>query len=102
MEQKNKEQIYDEEIAPILLNAAKLCKKHGFNMVCMTDWGGDDYGETTAISHDAPYTFRVAQYWARSRGNFDIFFPNVLRLMGDRIQESIFLRGFNKMWEEWK
>jgi hypothetical protein len=67
------EKLYDDEIAPLLLKAAKLCKKAGIPMVAAVWFDNND---TSGLTHvppadtHAPYNLTYAA-WA-SRGNIDL------------------------------
>jgi hypothetical protein len=50
---KNKEQIYDEQIAPLLMQVGKLCQDNGLSIVCAVEWEPGDYGSTRALEADA-------------------------------------------------
>lgn len=68
------ERIYDEEIAPLLKQAADLCIKHGFSFVAACEYAKGDTGMTFAGPNDREKTgaaMFLADLGVRCRGNFD-------------------------------
>jgi hypothetical protein len=65
------EKIYDEQIAPLLLEVATLCKEHGLPMVATVWFDGEDSGTTRIPPEGEHPPFVLAHAACRSRGNLD-------------------------------
>lgn len=62
-----KEKLYDDEIAPVLLQLAKLAQDNGLSFVAGVEWEPGEVGKTAALEADASAGMREA-YRALSRG----------------------------------
>lgn len=91
MDDVERERIYDEFIAPKLLEVADLCRTHDLPMIAAVQYSGDSWGETSVTGvvggeHLALTMMRIA---ARARGNLDSFVISLLRYCaGKRIDTS--------------
>ena len=66
-----REQAYDREIAPRLLEISKLCEQHEMNFVAHVEWEPGKSG-TTAFRGDNPGAgHRLAYIASRANGNLD-------------------------------
>lgn len=65
------EDVYDDEIAPLLLRVGELCEKHGFSFVGMCEWTPGETGITVTRRENASVEFRLAEMAAFARGNVD-------------------------------
>lgn len=64
----DKENFYDEHIAPKLLELARQCKDNGLSMVALCEWAPSEFGETTTLRDDAGKELRMAFGIARFGG----------------------------------
>lgn len=72
------EEIYDQDIAPKLLEIAKLCKENNFNFIATCHYHKESGGTTLQISRPNIVTRMII--WAiESKGNLDLFFFKALR-----------------------
>jgi len=88
------EQEYDEEIAPLLLKAAKRCEELGYPIVAVVEYGGGERGETRFVPEEATLAMRMLSMLAGSGNNIDLFLINLLRHCnknGISLHESMFL-----------
>lgn len=65
------EKQYDDEIAPLLMEAGKRCKALGISLVARVEWAPDEYGITQFQTEDASIGQRLALLAAHAKGNFD-------------------------------
>lgn len=65
------EQIYDEEIAPVLMELAKKCKDAGIPFLAVAEYEPGSFGTTADIPTGSSYPISWAYAAARSNGNVD-------------------------------
>ncbi len=92
-----KEKLYDELIAPKLLEIAKLCQDHGFAIACSVEWEPGETGRTEAHPpwnvDGMPSAKQKLVHWAaRSNGNIDAFLTAVLKDANKHGHSSIYLK----------
>ena len=88
------EAIYDEQIAPLLLQAGKLCEQHGLAMVAVVEYEKEKRGETRVIPDGAGLAMRMLSMLAASGNNIDRFLLGVIRFCnreGMPLEQSMFL-----------
>ncbi len=76
------EAIYDEQIAPLLKQAADLCIKHRLSFAAAVEYAPGDTGLTFAGPNDPKTTgatMFLADLGVRARGNFDALAFNVMK-----------------------
>lgn len=83
------EQQYDDEIAPLLMEAGKRCEALGISMVARAEWAPDEYGITQVQSETASIGQKLAQLAAHAKGNFDALAIGAIKSFGPG--NSIFL-----------
>lgn len=66
-----REAFHDREIAPKLLEIAKLCQDNEISLVCVANWGTDDHGRTATLQAGSPFSIRMVEAAARANGNAD-------------------------------
>jgi hypothetical protein len=94
----NKEKLYDEEIAPKLLELCKLAQKHGMSFVACVEYDPTNagYGRTEWQAPDEGGKLSAAQrlvHWAaRSEGNIDRLMMAVDRHGREHGHSSIYLQ----------
>lgn len=67
------EAFYDFDLAPRLLEIARLCQARGMSFVAMVEYAQGDSGETCWVAPDASIKPIVAQWGVKCRGNIDSF-----------------------------
>jgi len=75
----NREQVYDDLIAPKLLELAELCKQHDMSFVSMVEWDRHAYGRTVYLAEGAGFEIRLMETLGRSKGNLDTFIMVCMR-----------------------
>ena len=70
MNAKEREQFYDEKIAPDLLRLGKLCQDNGLSFVAGVEWDPDEVGRTAALTKNAGEGIRRAN--AALQGEFGV------------------------------
>jgi hypothetical protein len=78
------EQIYDEQIAPLLLQACKLCEAHGMAMVATVEYELEKIGRTFVMPDSAGLAMLMQHLVSRSGVNVDGYIINLLRLSQER------------------
>lgn len=85
------ENLYDDVIAPKLLEVAKLCKEAGMPMLA-TVWFDGEMGGTTRIVPDGPHPSFTLMYAAQKcRGNIDQLCFALAREVPDGPEHSLVL-----------
>lgn len=96
----NQEEIYDQQIAPLMSQIIEICKQNEIN--CHATFyllqENDESEEptrvwcTTHLPFNAPAGIRLMEYLATSRGNLDIFLTACIRDGELHGHESAFLQ----------
>lgn len=68
-----REKIYDDVIAPKLLEIAELCKQHDMSFVSMIEWDRHAYGRTVYLAEGSGFEIRLMETLGRAKGNLDTF-----------------------------
>lgn len=66
-----REQLYDSEIAPVLLDLARKCQTNGLSFVAMVEWDPGETGRTAALVEGSGFGIRMAETAMRALGNVD-------------------------------
>ena len=88
------EAIYDEQIAPLLMQAGKLCEQHGLAMVAVVEYDKEKRGETRCLPEGSGLAMRMLSMLAASGNNIDRFLTGVIRFCnreGIPLDESMFI-----------
>lgn len=74
------EQIYDEQIAPLLMQVAKLCHEHGMPFVAQVEYEPGDYGLTADLPERSARSLPMDWMYvaAKSRGNADLLIGHLV------------------------
>jgi len=96
----SKEQIYDQQIAPLMSQIAEICQQHEINLQATFFLRQennqteeiDEIWYTTELSSNAPAGIRLMGYLAASRGNLDKFLIKCLRDSALHGHQSVFLQ----------
>lgn len=71
MTPEEREQFYDTEIAPVLLEIARKCQDNGISLVAMAEWHPGETGRTATLTQGAGFGIRLAHTAMQARGNVD-------------------------------
>jgi len=88
----DKEQYYDDEIAPKLAELAKDAQAHGLSFLAVVEWAPGEHGRTCYTAEGMQgLPFLMANLAASCGGNVDAFWMAVQRYARKHGHESIFL-----------
>jgi len=73
------EQIYDEQIAPLLAQAAELCKQYGMSLVAAVEYEPGSLGHTRLLSKDWTGAIGMVDEAVFACGNIDRLVISVAR-----------------------
>lgn len=65
------EEIYDMQIAPLLMEAGKIAEEFGMNLMAVVEYAPGEIGRTEFFKPDAHLHFKMAAWAARAKGNVD-------------------------------
>lgn len=88
------EEIYDEQIAPLLLQAVQLCEKHGLAMVAVVEYAKEERGTTRVLPDGSGLAMRMLSMLAASGNHIDSFLMAVIKFCnreGIPLDESMFI-----------
>ncbi len=86
------EKLYDEEIAPKLLEVAELCKEAGLPMLATVWFGAEDSGTTRVLPQKPNAAFTLSHAAHQCHGNLDKLCIALARQVPEEHDESIVLR----------
>lgn len=72
-----KEKIYDELIAPLLLQAGKIAQEHGIPIVAQCEYAPDEFGLTANIGKSASAAMKILYFAAMCKGNVDRLYLSI-------------------------
>lgn len=87
----NKEQYYDEHIAPKLMALAKECEEKGLSLLALCEWETGEYGSTRTFREGSSFAIRMADAAANSHGNIDSFMAAIERHAREYGHSSMYL-----------
>ncbi|WP_126312494.1 hypothetical protein [Delftia acidovorans] len=91
------EAIYDEQIAPLLMQAGKLCEQHGLAMVAVVEYGKEQRGTTRLVPDGAGLAMHMLSMLAASGNNIDSYLLKVIRFCNQErlpLEQSVFLQRY--------
>lgn len=95
-----KENFYDEQIAPELARLANLCVEHGMSFVAAVEYAPGDIGETRRFAGGYTWPMELVALAIVAMGNIDRLFINVARIANQRADldetSSMVLRAMNR------
>lgn len=90
-------QIYDEQIAPLLLKAAKLCEANNLSMIARVEYAPEEFGTTGFMDKSATFPMRLVDWAARCNGNVDALIMKIQNLANEqKIRTSVFVEILNR------
>lgn len=87
----DKEDFYDQHIAPELLRLVKLAEENGISLIAMAEWEPGETGRTAALQSSAGFAIRMAEAAMRSLGNVDSFMLAMTRYAREHGHNSIYM-----------
>ncbi len=66
-----REDFYDREVAPVLMELAKKCEDAKISFIAMTEWEPGETGRTATIQGDAGFGLKMAHTAMQAHGNVD-------------------------------
>ena len=73
------EQLYDEEIAPVLLELSRKCEARGVSFIAVVEYERGARGRTSTISDGAGLEMRMLDFCARTAPNIDGYVISLIR-----------------------
>jgi hypothetical protein len=71
MTPQEKEQYYDNHVAPKLLEVAKECDELGLSLLAVCEWAPGEYGSTVLLREGASFGLRLTHAATQANGNVD-------------------------------
>jgi hypothetical protein len=88
----NSEELYDTQIAPLLLQAANLCKEHKIPFIAVTEYNKDDFGCTKYLGENPSVTMLVLHWAYLAKDNVDNLIIALMRYAKEHGHSSVFLQ----------
>ena len=89
------EKIYDKEIAPKLLEIAKLCEANGIPFLAVAEWSPGKVGRTELRTNDECLEMVMMHHCAKTAPNIDGYLIGLIRWAKENnvsMDSSIFLK----------
>lgn len=78
------ERVYDEQVAPLLMQAARICEEHGMNLVATVEFERGKTASTRSYKLDETCAaFLLCAGADQAQGNFDALAIALKRRYGD-------------------
>ena len=91
------ERIYDEVIAPALLELAGRCEDVGISLIAVVEYAPGEYGQTKSIRQNVGLSMKMLEHCAKTRGNIDGYIIGLARYArenGIDVSRSIVMQRF--------
>lgn len=85
------EQVYDEQIAPKLLEVRKLCEQHGLPLVAQVEYAPGDFGMTKFLPEQSNLAMLLMNSAAMCKNNVDSLFIAIERHAREHGHSSVYL-----------
>jgi hypothetical protein len=92
MTPEDREDFYDREVAPVLMDLAKKCQDNGLSIAAMVEWEPGETGRTAALSADASFGIRMVEAAMQARGNVDSLIFAIQKYAAEHGHSSICLK----------
>jgi hypothetical protein len=89
----DKEQYYDDVIAPKLKEIAQLCQEKEIAMICQVEWVPGEAGRTVTLPKGASWQIRLAETAMRANGNVDNLFLACAKYAAVHGHESLVMKN---------
>lgn len=87
-----REDFYDSEIAPALLDLGKKCESSGLSFLAVVEWDPGETGQTATLTVDASFSMRLSDTATRAKGNVDALIIAMMKHAREHGHSSIFLK----------
>lgn len=91
MSTPTKEEVYDTEIAPRLLEIGEMCQERGLGFSAAVEYEPFGLGRTLALPPDSSVAIRMVDAAAQAHGNIDSFLRAMIRYAQQHGHESSYL-----------
>lgn len=91
MSAPTKEEIYDAEIAPRLLEIGKMCQERGLGFSAAVEYEPFSLGRTLALPGESSIAIRMVDAAVQAHGNIDSFLRAVIKYAHQHGHGSIYL-----------
>lgn len=91
MSTPTKEEIYDTEIAPRLLEIGELCQERGLGFSAAVEYEPFGLGRTLALPGKSSIAIRMVDAAVQAHGNLDSFLRAVIKHAHQHGHESVYL-----------
>lgn len=88
---EQREALYDEQIAPLLAQAARLAEANGMSMTCVVEYNPGETGETHTLAKGHGYKTSLAYAAIACHGNVDALFLAVSKHARQHGHSSLYL-----------
>jgi hypothetical protein len=92
MSPEEREQFYDREIAPALLELGRKCQAKGLSMAAEVEWAPGEGGTTATLAASAGFGIRMAHLAMQARGNVDSLILALMKYGKEHGHSSVGLR----------
>ena len=96
------EKVYDEQIAPKLLEIGKICEKHKIPFVAVAEWGKGKIGQTSVNILDECLAMLMIKHCIKTAPNIDSYVMGLIKHAKENnidTSESIVLNLFTRRHE---
>lgn len=94
-----KEEIYDEQIAPLLMSAFEICKANGMPFIAGVEIEPKNIAVTDSGEEPVSIPMILARWSAHCNSNFDGLMIKFLKWYGDKPHNSIFMKKLQEYWK---
>lgn len=91
MTEQEREQFYDDEIAPALLDLMRRCTERGLSFLAVVEWAPEANGRTRGIVPGSGLGIRFADAAVQAGNNVDALFFAIAKYAHQHGHSSIFL-----------
>lgn len=91
MTPKEREDFYDREVAPVLLELARKCEGSGMSFLAMVEWAPDETGQTMSVRDNASIALRMALWAMQAKGNADALITQMQKHGKEHGHNSVYL-----------
>lgn len=91
----NKEEYYDNHIAPKLMELARECEDNGLSILAVCEWEPGEYGSTRSSREGTSFALRMADAALQANGNLDLFMIAMERYALEHGHNSLYLEMRN-------
>jgi len=86
------EVVYDAQIAPVLMDVAALCERHGIPFLALVEYEPKKLSRTEFLGENPCLEMMLARWAARSRGNVDSLIIQIMKYAREHGHSSVCLK----------